>query len=309
MLPIQKRIAEAIFNIFETSAVRGKYGEVTLIPGDTGHLTFAHSQTTLGSRNLHKMIVRYCEPLGARFAARLAPYLPSLASADVVLDDDQKLHNILRATAYDALMRETQDQFFDEAYWQPAERAATRLGIVSPLGVTVVYDSFVHGSWKTIKDRTDAATGTVDAIGEQSWIGSYVKTRRDWLANHRREDLRSTTYRMDAFDRLIEQGYWALELPLVVRGIEISTLSLNSTPPGCFDGPPPGTRAVSLQMPIMRGMDVRLLQLGLSERGVQIRADGIFGQTSMRLLRQYQIEQGLPATGSAEAALVAELAA
>jgi chitosanase len=59
----------------------------------------------------------------------------------------------------------------------------------------------------------------------------------------------------------------------------------------------------------MRGMDVRLLQLGLSERGVQIRADGIFGQTSMRLLRQYQTEQGLPATGSAEAALVAELAA
>jgi hypothetical protein len=29
----------------------------------------------------------------------------------------------------------------------------------------------------------------------------------------------------------------------------------------------------------------------------------------MRLLRQYQAEQGLPATGSAEAALVAELAA
>jgi hypothetical protein len=29
----------------------------------------------------------------------------------------------------------------------------------------------------------------------------------------------------------------------------------------------------------------------------------------MRLLRQYQTKQGLPATGSAEAALVAELAA
>jgi chitosanase len=309
MLPIQKRTAEAIVNIFETSAVRGKYGEVTLIPGDTGHLTFGRSQTTLGSRNLHKLIMRYCETPGARFAARLAPYLPSLASADVALDDDQKLHNILRATADDPLMRETQDQFFDEAYWQPAERAATRLGMTCPLGVAVVYDSFVHGSWKTIKDLVDAGIGTIDAVGEQAWIEGYVGTRRNWLASHRREDLRSTTYRMDAFDRLIEQGFWGLELPIVVRGIEISMLSLNSTPPGCFDGPLPGTRAVSLQMPMMRGMDVRLLQLGLSERGVQIRADGIFGQTSMRLLRQYQIEQGLPATGSAEAALVAELAA
>jgi chitosanase len=309
MLPIQKRTAEAIVNIFETSAVRGRYGEITLIPGDTGHLTFGRSQTTLASRNLHKLIARYCATTGARFATRLAPYLPSLASADVSLDDDQKLHNILRASADDALMRETQDQFFDEAYWQPAERAATRLGIASPLGIAVVYDSFVHGSWKTIKDLTDTTSGPLDAVGEQAWIGEYVTARRNWLANHRREDLHATTYRMDAFDRLIEQGFWGLELPLVVRGIEISTLSLNGTPPGCFDGPLPGTRAISVQSPLMRGMDVRLLQLGLSERGVQIRADGIFGQTSMRLLRQYQTEQGLPATGSAEAALVAELAA
>ena len=61
MLPIQKRAAEAIVNIFETSAVLGVYGQVTLIPGDTGHLTFGRSQTTLTSKNLHKLIQHYCE--------------------------------------------------------------------------------------------------------------------------------------------------------------------------------------------------------------------------------------------------------
>jgi chitosanase len=48
----QKDTAQAIVNVFETSAVLGKYGQVTLIPCDSGHLTFGRSQTTLGSGNL-----------------------------------------------------------------------------------------------------------------------------------------------------------------------------------------------------------------------------------------------------------------
>ena len=44
----QKKTAQAIINIFETGVVLGNYGQVTLIDGDTGHLTFGRSQTTLG---------------------------------------------------------------------------------------------------------------------------------------------------------------------------------------------------------------------------------------------------------------------
>lgn len=303
----QKKTAEAIVNIFETSEVLGEYGMVTLIAGDTGHLTYGRSQTTLGSGNLHTLLERYCTTPGARFGERLRPTLPKFAEKDVRLDHDQKLHNLLRACADDPVMRDTQDAFFDEHYWQPAARAAERHGISSPLGVAVVYDSFVHGSWKAIREMTDSRVGEVAAAGERRWLSAYVDSRREWLGDHRRADLRATVYRMDAFRRLIDQEHWDLELPLVVRGREISAATLTAIPPGCYDSPQPGTRVIALDTPLQRGLDVRLLQLGLSDGGSDIKADGIFGKTSARRLREYQASNNLPATGVADQALIARL--
>jgi chitosanase len=305
----QKKTAEAIVNIFETGAVLGDYSAVTLIPGDTGHLTYGRSQTTLGSGSLHRLLERYCSNAGARFGGRLAAYLPRLVQRDTDLDGDPRLHNLLRASADDPVMRDTQDVFFDEAYWQPAARATARLEITCALGAAVIYDSWVHGSWAAMRRRTVAQAGDVAQAGEREWLRAYVATRRAWLAGHARADLRATVYRMEAFQRLMDQGFWGLELPLVVRGWEISSTTLAATPPGCYDGPPPGTRTLALQSPLQRGLDVRLLQLGLSDRGVDIKADGIFGQTSARLLRQYQAQNQLPPTGAADSALMAQLIA
>lgn len=280
---------------------------MTLIPGDTGHLTYGRSQTTLGSGNLHGLVQRYCANPGARFGARLQTYLPRLAAHDVALDDDKLLANLLRAGADDRVMREVQDAFFDETYWQSALRNAEQAGIRSPLGVSVVYDSKVHGSWDRIRDKVNAQSGPAGQIGEQAWINNYVDTRRTWLAASDRADLRATVYRMDAFRRLIDQGLWGLELPLVVRGKEISATAFAAPPPGCYDGPQPGTRPLALQEPLNRGLDVRLLQLGLSQRGMDIRADGVFGQASFKSVKAFQTVHGLPATGVADIALISTL--
>lgn len=305
----QKQTAEAILNIFETSEVRGDYGKVTVLPGDSGHLSFGRSQTTLGSGNLHVLLQRYCATPGARFAARLTDWLPAMAARDTALDHDLKLHNVLRASADDLVMRDVQDTFFGKCYWQPAERRAGIEGITTPLGMALVYDGFVQGSWKTIRDLTNQRVGTLAALGEERWLSAYVSTRRDWLANNSRAILRDTVYRMDAFQRLIDQGYWNLELPLVVRDQEISTASLSATPRGCYDGPQPGSRVLAVQTPLLRGLDVRLVQLGLSDIGFDIKADGVYGQTSARLVRQYQSDHGLPATGVADIALITQFIA
>jgi len=305
----QEKAAQAIVNIFETGDVLGDYSQVTVISGDSGHLTFGRSQTTLGSGNLARLLKQYCANPGARFAARLAPYLPRFEARDFGLDGDRKLHNILRASADDRVMRDTQDAFFDAVYWRPALRAAAETGIRSPLGIAVVYDSFIHGSWGPMRSRTNQKSGTVDALGEQDWIAAYVAHRKQWLETHQRSDLRPTVYRMDAFQRLIDQGWWGLALPLVVRGREISSHTLNAMPPGCFEGPLPGSRPLSVQSPLLRGLDVRLMQLGLSEHGIDIRADGVFGQASMKCVKQWQESRGMPATGVADIALVAQLAA
>ena len=302
----QAQAAKAIVNIFETGEVRGDYGMVTLLPGDTGRLTYGRAQTTLGSGNLHQLIARYCATVGARFGARLRAWLPALAARSTAADTDLKLHNLLRACADDPVMRDVQDAFFDDAYWDPALRAATRLGIRAPLGVAVVYDSWVHGSWPLLRDRTNAG-GSLASVGEHEWLQRYVRNRREWLATHPNALLRHTVYRMDAFQRLMAQDAWGLPLPLVVRGEEISVATLNALPPGCYDGPQPGTRDLSVRAPLLRGLDVRLVQLALSDQGCDLRADGIFGNATARLVQAWQRTSDLPETGVADAGLIHRL--
>jgi chitosanase len=304
----QCRTVEAIVNLFETGHVLGDYGQVTVLAGDTGHLTFGRSQTTLGSGNLHLLLERYCTNAGARFGSRLSPFLPRVDAGDIALDTNARLHNLLRATADDPVMRDVQDQFFTEKYFQPAMRTADKQGIALPLGAAVVYDSFVHGSWGKIRDRVP---GTPASRGEKAWVADYVAERRNWLATHPRTDLRATVYRMDSFLRLIELGAWGLELPMVVRDAEISPLTLSGMPPGSYDGPVPGTRPIMLPppgRPLPRGLDVRLVQLALSERGVAVRADGVFGRASADRIADHQRSIGAPVTGVVDRALALALA-
>lgn len=303
----QAATIKAIVNIFETSQVLGEYGQVTVIQGDTGHLTFGRSQTTLGSGNLHKLLRQYCDNPGARFGRRLTSVLPRTDAKDVTLDTDVRVHNVLRASADDPVMRDVQDQFFEKVYFSPAMKTAEQHGIQTPLGRAVVYDSIVHGSWPRIRDRVE---GTPATRGERPWIADYVEARRTWLATHPRADLRATVYRMDAMQRLIELDAWGLDLPLVVRGAEISTLTLAGQPPGVYQGPQPGTRELAFltSQNLTRGLDVRLLQLALSERGANIRADGVFGRASSTHVADHQRAIGAAVTGVADRALVLSLA-
>jgi chitosanase len=304
----QKKTAQSIINIFETGSVLGGYGAVTLIEGDTGHLTYGRSQTTLGSGNLYKLLKQYCDNPGARFRAGIAPLLPRFKEIDFSLDHEHHLHNILRAAADDAVMRETQDFFFDKVYWQLAERRAQQFGIVTALGITVVYDSTVHGAWLPLRDKTNEKFGSLAGLGEKQWISAYLRIRREWLSTHKRPDLRNTIYRMDALQRLVDQNLWGLELPLVVRDEEISLSALNAMPKGSYNGPQAGSRTLVLQTPLLRGSDARLVQLGLSKNGIRLIADGIFGPGSVKAVKEYQTAHGLPATGIVDIPLIAELA-
>jgi chitosanase len=115
---------------------------------------------------------------------------------------------------------------------------------------------------------------------------------------------------MDAMKRHIELGAWGLDLPLVVRGAEISALTLSGVPPRTYIGPQPGTRPLAFltSQSLSRGLDVRLLQLALSERDADIRADGVFGRASAICVANHQRSAGLPITGVADPALVLALA-
>jgi chitosanase len=110
---LQKCTAQAIVNIFETSQVRGDYGKVTLLPRDTGHLTYGRSQTTLASGNLYLLIKAYCEAEGAQFAEPLQAYLDRLAARDLTLDNDLAFRDLLGNAGDDIVMHDVQDRRLD----------------------------------------------------------------------------------------------------------------------------------------------------------------------------------------------------
>ncbi len=56
---------------------------------------------------------------------------------------------------------------------------------------------------------------------EKQFINQYLQAREDWLKSSANELVRRTTYRMDAFQTLVANGNWELDLPLIIRGVAI----------------------------------------------------------------------------------------
>ncbi len=297
MKEIKKKAAQAIVNIFETGTPYGDYGRVTLLPGDSGHLTYGRSQTTLASGNLYLLIKSYCNTPGAELADELAGFLPRLDDIDLSLDQNIRFRRLLREAGSDPVMQEVQDNFFDRVYWEPAFRTAEATGIKCELGVSVVYDSFIHGSWHTVKKLTDKEAGPISEIGETNWVAEYVMTRRNWLATHPNPLLHSTVYRMDSFRQIITTQNWTLELPFVVRGILIDRQVLTFAPSARAENETTQNRLLKLRAPYMTGEDVTALQEALQDKGFELEADGVFGPETEKTLKKFQEQAGLEVDG------------
>jgi chitosanase len=294
---LQKRTAQAIVNIFETGRALGDYGQVTLLAGDSGQLTYGRSQTTLASGNLFLLINAYCDTPGAAFADRFRQTLPALERHDPALNMDADFKALLRTAGDDIVMHECQDAFFDRVYWGPAMTFAGALNFKTPLGCTTVYDSVVHGAWKAIRDGAMSAAGAPSTGNEEVWIPFYIATRRDWLANHSNPLLRKTVYRMDALQSLVDANAWDLPLPLKVRGVTISADVLSGTAPIRASAAVVEERQLRLRSPLLQGEDVRALQQALTKAGFQVAADGIFGQDTDKAVKMFQTREGMTADG------------
>jgi chitosanase len=293
----EKRTAQAIVNIFETGSARGEYGQVTLLAGDTGHLTYGRAQTTLASGNLYLLIKAYVATGDARFAGEMTPFLADLQNRDTALDHDNTFRRLLREAGEDPVMQIAQDKFFDRVYWEPTLKSAAYISVTQPLSLAVVYDSRIHGSWHALRDRTIAEHTSVAELGEEAWIAHYVEVRKHWLANHDNTLLHRTVYRMHAFERLIENGNWLLPLALEVRGVRLDEGVLFDEAPIRVSAEETFSRLLRLKDPNMRGDDVEELQRALAEENLLESADGVFGPMTDTAVRAFQQASGLVADG------------
>jgi len=290
LTPLQKATCKAIVSIFETGSPRSRYDAVTVARGDRGGLSYGHSQATLMSGNLAKLVASYIHHEGA-FADVLAPYLPMLRGRDARLNADSAFHTALRAAAEDPVMRRTQDTFFDTRFWTPAASRAERMGFTSALSAAVVYDSYIHGSFDAMARRTDRSSNR----SERAWIPAYLATRRAWLASHSNQLLRKTVYRIDSLMGLTRCDNWMLALPLVIRGTLVTPQVLAAGSGPANECACAGRRLLRVVRPYARGEDVRCVQraVGLSAE----MCDGIYGPNTARAVALFQQRKGLAADG------------
>jgi len=124
LIDTQKRTIEQIINAFETGSVEGDYSNISIYkdgPHRIRQITYGRSQTTEYG-NLRRLVQDYVNA-GGMFSEQLEPYAGMVGSTP--LTDDANFKSLLRkAGKQDPVMRQTQDRFFEEVYFQPAMESA-----------------------------------------------------------------------------------------------------------------------------------------------------------------------------------------
>jgi chitosanase len=219
-----KGLIERVINVFETGTPAGKYSQITILAdgkNGTRQITYGRSQTT-EQGNLAKLIELYIRNNGL-FAEKFSSYIDKIGKQP--LTDNKTFRDLLRTSANeDEIMRRTQDEFFDLAYYNPAFEFFTKNGFELPLSLLVIYDSYIHsgGILQSLRKRFGEYPPAKGG-DEKKWITSYVDIRHQWLKYHANPILQRTIYRTQCFKDQFTVDNWELDkLPVMANGTAVN---------------------------------------------------------------------------------------
>jgi chitosanase len=217
----RKRIAAQITSTFENATVAIQYDYVENI-GDGRGITAGRAGFTSGTGDLLLLVRRYTE---AEPGNVLAKYIPALEAVDGT-DSEDGLDGFAEdwaAAARDPEQRALQDALVDELYFQPAMAMAADIGVRTPLGQAILWDTMIqHGAGgengtQAIIAETRAGYGEVGE-DEAAWLDAFLDVRLrhmlDLYADLTEDAEQSSRSRIDALRSLVDDGELALQLPL-----------------------------------------------------------------------------------------------
>ncbi len=220
---IQKSKILQVVNVFETGTKQGKYDMLVIYAdgiNNTRQITYGRSQTT-EQGNLKALLQLYVAKNG-KFAVQFQPFINDIGKKSLV--DNVVFKNLLRQSArQDVIMQQSQDEFFDKLYYQPAQHFFEKNLFKNALSMLVIYDSYIHsGSIPAFLRERFPENIPLNGGDEKKWIKQYVDTRHNWLANHSRKILQKTIYRTNCFKNLIASSNWDLFKVIDANGTLIS---------------------------------------------------------------------------------------
>jgi chitosanase len=217
----RKHRAAQITSTFENSTLELQYDYVENI-GDGRGITAGRAGFTSATGDLLLLIRRYTE---AKPGNVLAPYIPSLEAVRGT-GSQMGLGGFTEAwaeAAEDPDFRSLQDQLVDELYFVPAMAMAADLGIETPLGQLIMWDTMIqhgagghNGTWAIIEETREH----LGPIGhsESAWLDVFLDARLRHLLDMYRGTTKnaeaSSESRVDALRSLLQEGNLALEPPL-----------------------------------------------------------------------------------------------
>jgi hypothetical protein len=124
--------------------------------------------------------------------------------------------------ANDPVMRQVQDQYQDENYFEPSVMTAKELGLKTPLGYACVYDANIQMDTQPLfaaiqqdfaQDKAREGRDKPASLAEEiEWIRIYLKERRAKLKP--KPGGEDTTGRVDSLEQILDSGNLQLQLPL-----------------------------------------------------------------------------------------------
>lgn len=212
----------SIVNCFEMGTPHLQYDQITLLhdaPGKQLQVTLSVGFTQAGS--LQKVVHAYIDKHGT-YASDFTKYLPKLNKIPDLALDKEFIKLLKKASKDDQLMKDAQDEIFEQIYFQPAEKWSETAGFEHPLSYLVVFDSFLHSGsiMKMLRNRFPEKLPN-NGGHEKEWIEAYARTRLSWLRNHSNQAVRNSAYRMRDIIRIINNDDWDLEKPVEANGIVV----------------------------------------------------------------------------------------
>lgn len=177
-------------------------------------VTLARGFTQDGG-NLWKVIQRYIDK-GGLLSKFFSGYKSKMKNADLWADKTF-LSNLVKA-GQEKVMKQAQDEIFEEVYLFPALKWADKNGFKTVLSKCVIIDSYLHSGQMTpflikkFSEKTPTYGGN-----EKKWITSYLSERLLWFKRSTGL-LKTCVFRPHFFLEEIKKNNWSLNCPLTVKG-------------------------------------------------------------------------------------------